>query len=304
MNTSIVGTVMDMKRFAVHDGPGIRTTFFLKGCSLRCIWCHNPEGISPKGQLAYYPHKCIQCGMCVKTCPAGAHLIGAEGHVFDRKRCLGCGACETVCLGNALKFYGREISAEKVIEIALEDRVFYEESGGGVTLSGGEPLLQADFCAAVAAGLKQHGVGTAIDTCGCVEWEAFERLLPVAEMFLFDLKHISPQAHKQLTGQENHRIIQNLTRLSGCGARIEIRIPLVPGCNDDPETIDGMGQLLGGLNIEKVRVLPYHSLARSKYASLGMRDTMPKVDSPDDAQIAWVVERLRGHGVTAVSGRA
>lgn len=293
---------MDVKHFAVHDGPSIRTTLFLKGCSLRCIWCHNPEGISPKPQLACYSHKCIGCGECAAICAAGAHAIQADEHVFNRSLCIGCGKCEPVCLGEALKLFGKEISVEEAVRIALKDHMFYGQDGG-VTLSGGEPLLHPDFCAEVASVLRTHHIGTAIDTCGCVPWSAFEKLLPFADIFLFDIKHIDPQAHRQLTGQDNLLILDNLHRLSNAGARIEIRMPLVPGCNDSDETLDGIGQFLGQMHIEKMRVLPYHSMARSKYAALGLKDTMPDVPSPDDGQLAKAVAQLQRFGVPAVSGR-
>jgi len=302
MAAPITARLMDVKRFAVHDGPGIRTTLFLKGCSLKCIWCHNPEGISYKLQLAYYTHKCIGCGECVPVCSNQAHTIGQNGHQLNRERCNGCGNCEAVCLGEALKLFGKEITVEEAVRIALEDRVFYAENGG-VTLSGGEPLLQAEFCAAVASALREHHIGTAIDTCGCVPWSAFERLLPLSDIFLFDIKHIDPDAHRKLTGQDNVLILDNLRKLSDAGARIEIRMPLVPGCNDSDETLDGIGRFLSEIHIEKMRILPYHSMARSKYAALGLEDTMPDVPSPDDAAIARAVAYLQRYDVPAVSGK-
>lgn len=302
MVAPITGRLMDVKRFAVHDGPGIRTTLFLKGCSLKCIWCHNPEGISYKPQLAYYTHKCIGCGECVPVCSNQAHTIGQNGHQLNRECCNGCGNCEAVCLGEALKLFGKEITVEEAVRIVLEDRVFYAKDGG-VTLSGGEPLLQAEFCAAVASALREHHIGTAIDTCGCVPWSAFERLLPLSDIFLFDMKHIDPDAHRKLTGQDNALILDNLRKLSDAGARIEIRMPLVPGCNDSDETLDGIGRFLSEIHIEKMRILPYHSMARSKYAALGLEDTMPNVPSPDDAAIARAVACLQRYDVPAVSGK-
>lgn len=299
-----LGLLMDVKKFAVHDGPGIRTTLFLKGCSLKCIWCHNPEGISSRPEMAFYQHKCLSCGECARVCTAQASRITAEGrHVFDRTACQACGACEPVCLGEAMKRFGRPVSVEEALSIALEDRAFYAHSQGGVTVSGGEPLLQMAFVRALFEELKREDIHTAVDTCGNVPWSAFEEVLPVADMFLFDIKHIDSQAHKALTGAGNERILDNLRKLSAAGARIEIRMPLVPGCNDAPDVLDGIGALLGELNIETMRVLPYHSMARSKYAALGLPDTMPQVDSPDDDQLLRAVERLRAHGVNAVSGR-
>lgn len=296
--------LMDIKRFAVHDGPGIRTTFFLKGCSLHCIWCHNPEGISGRPQMAYYPHKCIGCGECAAACPAQAQRFADGKHVYEREKCISCGKCEEACLGEAMHLFGRRTDPEEILPIAREDRLFYEQSGGGVTFSGGEPLLQADFCAATAKRLKEEGISTAIDTCGCVPFEAFDKVLPYTEIFLFDVKHIDSDKHRELTGQGNERILSNLRRLSDLGARIEIRMPLVPGCNDSPDVVRRIGAFLGNLNIEKMRVLPYHSMARSKYAALGMTDTMPDVPSPDDEHLNAVVDILRGCGVNAISGRA
>lgn len=222
------GLLMDVKRFAVHDGPGIRTTLFLKGCPLTCIWCHNPEGIYGRPQLAYYAHKCITCGECAGVCPRHAHAMTAQGHVLDRDACAACGACEEACLGEALKLYGRSITVDQAVQIAMEDVDFYAEKGG-VTLSGGEPLLQRGFTAAFLEQIKRRGVHTAVDTCGCVPWEAFESVLPYTDLFLYDIKHIDPRAHQRLTGKTNEAILRNIRRLSDVGARIEVRLPLVPG---------------------------------------------------------------------------
>ncbi len=303
-NQPVTGCLMDVKRFAVHDGPGIRTTLFLKGCSLKCIWCHNPEGIAAKPELAYYAHKCIGCGECVVACARGAHEMTANGHVFHRERCRACGACEAGCLGEALKLFGRPVTVAEALKIALEDRIFMEHSGGGVTLSGGEPLRQADFCFELLRALKAEQISTAVDTCGQVGWEAFAKVLPVTDLFLYDIKHIDSARHRALTGQGNELILDNLRRLSEAGARIEIRLPLVPGCNDDPATLAGIGRLLGGLRIEKMRVLPYHALARSKYQALGMPDTMPDASSPTDDDLNAAAAILQALGVPAVSGRA
>ena len=296
------GMLMDVKRFAVHDGPGIRTTLFLKGCSLTCVWCHNPEGIGFGAQMAYYAHKCIGCGECVAACRAGAQRMEAGRHAYVRAACTACGACEPVCLGEAMKRFGRRVSLEEACAIALEDRMFYGD-GGGVTLSGGEPLMQADFAAALLERLRKEGVHTAVDTCGNVDWAAFEKVLPHTDLFLYDVKHIDPQRHAALTGRSNEVILRNLRRLCETGKRVEIRMPLVPGANDDEATLRGIGALLGSLPIERMRVLPYHSMARSKYAALGMEDTLPRVESPTEAEVGRAVALLREYGVPAISGR-
>ena len=187
MKTAIIS---DIKRFAVHDGDGIRTTVFFKGCPLRCRWCHNPEGLSFRSELAYYAHKCIGCGACVSACPNGAHVIDVEGHRIDRTKCTVCGKCEAVCFSDALKLYGREGTVKSLLPELLADRDFYETSGGGVTLSGGECLAQADFCTELLKALKEENIHTAVDTCGFVKREAIDKVLPYTDIFLYDMKHI------------------------------------------------------------------------------------------------------------------
>lgn len=294
--------LMDIKRFAVHDGPGIRTTLFLKGCSLRCLWCHNPEGIRAEKQLAYYSHKCIGCGECVKVCSAGAHRISEIGHLFTRDSCICCGSCAAVCLGNALTLFGREIHVDEAYRLVTEDAIFYRETGG-VTVSGGEPLLHFAFVKALFTKLKASGIHTAVDTCGNVPWKNFAEVLPLTDLFLYDIKHIDPEAHKMLTGADNRQILENLQKLSDAGANIEIRMPLVPQVNDDEETLHHIGIFLQNLNITRMTVLPYHSMARSKYTALGMPDTMPDVPSPTDEALQKAVEILRHFGINAISGR-
>jgi len=294
--------LMDVKRFAVHDGPGLRTTLFLKGCSLKCIWCHNPEGICKERQLAYYSHKCIGCGECVKVCSVGAHKILETEHSFIRENCIGCGSCESVCLGNALNLFRKEIDVEKAYRIVTEDALFYRETGG-VTVSGGEPMLYPDFIKELFIRLNERRIHTAVDTCGNVPWESFQKILPVTDLFLFDVKHIDAEAHKRFTGSDNRRILENLVKLSDVGAKIEIRMPLVPGCNNGTETLRGIGAFLKNINITKMKILPYHSMARSKYAALGMEDRMPSVSSPTDDEINQAVDIMKDYGINAHSGR-
>lgn len=301
---AVTGILLDTKRFAVHDGPGIRTAFFTKGCPLKCIWCHNPESTLSAPQMGYYADLCRNCGRCVADCPAGAQEIISGRHDWSGSVCRACGRCEAVCPGGAMKQYGKVMTVEEALSLALEDRDFYEESGGGVTVSGGEPLVQKEFTLALLKAVKREGIHTALDTCAFVPRQALEDALAVTDLFLVDFKHADPEVHRKLTGQGNECIKSNLEFLSSRGARIEIRIPFVPGCNDSPENMESTGAFLGKLQIECVKLLPYHALARNKYAALQMPDTMPHAEAPAEEEIAKAVQILQRYGLNARSGRA
>lgn len=267
--------ILDIKRFAVHDGDGIRTTVFFKGCPLKCVWCHNPEGINREKQLAYYQKKCVNCGKCVSVCEAGAHKMQQGVHVLDRTLCVLCGKCEENCLGKALRIYGQEMTVDELLPILLQDKHYYEISGGGVTLSGGECLLYPDYCEELLTRLKNEGIHTAIDTCGFVKREVLNKIIPVTDVFLYDIKAINETVHEKCTGQTNKQILDNLKYLDESGAKLEIRIPYVPGFNE--EQIPMIAEFLSSFqNIIRVRVLPYHNFAGSKYQALGLDTTMPE----------------------------
>lgn len=269
------GIVSDIKRFAVHDGDGIRTTVFLKGCPLKCVWCHNPESIDFQPQIAYYKHKCVGCGQCVPVCPQDAHSM-EEGHRFDAQKCIACGACAKVCLGEAITYYGKEMTPEEVLEILLEDRIFYESSNGGITLSGGECLMQPEFCAVLLKKCKENGLHTAVDTCGFVSRETLDKVIPYTDVFLYDIKALDEDIHIRCTGKSNQIILENLKYLDEKGCKIEIRIPYVPEYNADQ--MEKIKDFLSGLkHIQKVKVLAYHNFAGSKYDALSMEYTLPTV---------------------------
>ena len=283
--------IFEIKRFAVHDGSGIRTTVFLKGCPLKCVWCHNPEGISFKAQTAYYEEKCIDCGGCVRVCPNGAHSITEKGHIFSREKCIACGKCAESCLGNALTFYGKEMSVDELLPILLEDKDFYETSGGGVTLSGGECLMQADFCRELLKKLKEEGINTAVDTCGFVSREEVDAVLPYTDSFLYDIKSFDEDVHLKCTGQSNKKILENLFYIDSLGKNIEVRIPYVPGYNS--EQIEKIAAVLKKLkNLSGVRVLPYHNYAAGKYKALDMKNTLPRT-LPEKEEILWAEKILK-----------
>ncbi len=266
--------ISDIKRFAVHDGDGIRTTVFFKGCPLKCVWCHNPESISFQPQLAFYHSKCVSCGECVSVCRSSAHKITPEGHVFERDLCAACGGCENACLGDSLKFYGKEMITDELLPLLLEDKEFYETSGGGVTLSGGECLCQADFCAELLQMLKKEGMNTAVDTCGYVPKESIDKVLPYTDTFLYDIKAIDENAHMKCTGKSNRIILENIKHIDSLGKAIEVRIPYVPNYNDNQ--MNQIAEFIRKLkNVTKIRVLSYHNYAGSKYEALDMENSLP-----------------------------
>ena len=261
-------TIFEIKRFAVHDGDGIRTTVFFKGCPLRCVWCHNPEGLTAAPQTAHYAHKCIGCGECKKP-------------NFTPKDCL----------GEATILYGKEVTVDELLKLLLEDKDFYDNSGGGVTLSGGECLMQADFCAALLKRLKENGIHTAVDTCGFAPRTAFNNVIPYTDVFLYDVKAYDENVHIKCTGVSNKQILENLKYLDSIGKDIEIRIPYVPDHNDCQ--IEKIARFLATLqNITKIRVLPYHNYAGSKYEALNLPNALPN-RLPTDEEIRKATETIK-----------
>ncbi len=279
MNTEI-GMIFDIKHFAVHDGPGIRTTVFLKGCPLKCSWCHSPESQSPVPEVAYYQDLCIGCGACVEACPNEAQTLGIPKII--RELCTGIGKCADECFPEAIVLYGRKASIKEILEEVKKDKLLYEVSGGGVTLSGGEPTMQPEFTSALLKAFKDHGYHTTLDTCGYVDWTIFKHVSKNANLILFDLKHMDSFTHQELTGVPNNLIISNLEKISDMGIELLVRVPVIPDHNDSEENFIAMGNFLGGLSgISTVELLPYHNLGTPKYSALGREYPLNGLRTPE-----------------------
>lgn len=267
MQTS--GMVFDIQRFALHDGPGIRTTVFLKGCSNRCQWCHNPESFSPQIQIQYYPSRCINCGLCVSVCPSGAHRLGNDGHMYDRGLCLMCGLCASACNTQALLCSGKRMSADEVLLEVNEDKAYYKSSGGGITISGGEPALQKEFLAALLEGAKQRGIHTAVETAGNYPFCNIEPSLKFIDLVLFDVKAFSPGIYERYIHGDRETIFHTLMRLDAAGKKIIARTPVIGGVNDTHEEIEAVAAHISNLqNLVHYQLIPYHALGKAKSEAL------------------------------------
>lgn len=266
----VSGCIFDIQRFSLHDGPGIRTTVFLKGCNLSCFWCHNPESVNRKPELQIYAHKCIGCGRCAGICPQNAIRRVGEQNVFLRELCTGCGSCTAECFAGARVLAGKQFNTTDVMIEIEKDIPFYLSSGGGVTFSGGEPLLQVAFLKALLAACRERHIHTAVDTAGHVPYQCFEEIIPFTDLFLYDIKVMNERTHIQATGVSNRLILKNLQQLSRDCRNIIIRIPIVPGVNDDEENIRRTGEFLKQLDgVKKVELLSFHKMAAGKYDALG-----------------------------------
>jgi pyruvate formate lyase activating enzyme len=295
---SMTGRVFDIKRYSIHDGPGIRTTVFLKGCSLNCLWCHNPESVDPGPELMHWPGRCARCYACVAACPKGAIAKDAAGAVVvDRSKCDLCGECAEACLYDAMQLVGREMTVDEVLDEVEKDRVFYEQSGGGVTLSGGDPAVQPAFAEALLEGCRARGLRTAVDTAGFSANGALERLASKADLILFDLKVMDEARHREVTGVPNRPILGNLEKLAAAGTEVWVRLPLVAGVNDDDANVARTIAFLRPLRtIKRIGLLPYHSGGLEKARRIGKDAKFRKFESPSEPRIAAVEAAFRGAG--------
>ena len=287
---NIKATVFDIQRFSIHDGPGIRTTVFLKGCPLNCLWCHNPESKSKNPEVMLHKNSCIGCGECVKACESKLHSFTDDGHIIDRESCKKCGKCANACVSGALTVSGSEMTVDEVFREVMRDKSFYDNSGGGVTVSGGEPLMQSDFCYELLSLAKEQGISTACETSGFGKWENIERLASYIDIFLWDYKETSPELHKKYTGVDNSLILENLCKLDALRASIVLRCPIIPGLNDREEHFKGIADTANRYSsIMRVEIEPYHSLGKGKATAIGKDYPLAdlKSVSKDDAKV-WL----------------
>lgn len=297
------GQVFNIMKYAVHDGPGIRTTIFLKGCPLNCWWCHNPESQELEPQLTFFPNRCIGCMDCISACNENAITAVNGTVVTDLNKCKNNGDCTLVCFAEAREMAGNSMSVDEVVKEVLKDKVFYDESGGGVTFSGGEPLMQSSFLVEILKRIKELGIHITIDTCGFAPSEVVKEVAQLTDLFLFDLKHMNSEKHEKYTGVSNTLILKNLNMLHKMGKDIKIRIPVIPGFNNSKVELEDFKNYISTLkNVKEVNLLPYHSIGQEKYNRIGRQYKMKDVKEPSDEDMEKAAILMDGCGVKVKIG--
>jgi pyruvate formate lyase activating enzyme len=304
--SELKGLVFDLQKFAIHDGGGIRTVVFLKGCPLSCAWCANPESIKSTQEMNFIPNNCIGCEKCFAVCPQQAISQSSDRPVMpvvDKERCTLCGKCLKSCYAGALNIIGRHVSVAELMTMVERDRKFYDQSGGGVTFSGGEPLAQAGFLLAALQEARLRGIHTAIETNGFLQWEKLEPVLQYVDLALVDIKHMDTEQHAVLTGMPNGLILDNLQRMAAIGLPVRIRLPLIPGCNDSLENMQATAKFVKGLsNVQAVDILPYHRLGEMKWAQLDSACERPALLPPEEGHVQQRAEIFRTLGLKVSVG--
>lgn len=297
--TPSTGLVFDIQRFCLHDGPGIRTTVFFKGCPLQCAWCQNPESQKVTAELAYYRERCIRCRDCLRVCPENAILAEDEKWI-DREKCTLCGRCVDTCTSRGIELVGRNWNAEDLLGEVLKDQDFFSESGGGITLSGGEPMLQHAFLIEWLPRVKAHGIHVTMETCGLAEWPRIQRVAPFVDLFYFDLKVMNPEKHHHYTGVDNRIILENFMKLSANAKNLQARMPLVPGITSTPENISETSGFLKSAGHSIIHCLPYHKMGESKRIRLGAGEVSIDAASPTPEELDVAIAVFQKEGIDAV----
>ena len=295
---SVTGTVFNIQRYSIDDGPGIRTTVFFKGCPLSCVWCSNPESQNLAPELMHRESICKRCYRCVAACPVGAITVGADGIDIDRDVCTVCGDCVEVCPHDAMRITGREMTVDEVMDVIRRDADFYRDSGGGITLSGGEVLLQPDFALAVFKASKELGFHTTLDTAGQGDTEALKRLLPYVDLVYFDIKHIDPKVHRAQAGRTNEAILSNFKEVAASDVPVVVRVPVVPGFNDSSDAISDIADLVATESPgATVHLLPYHRYGQQKYDMLGLDYELAAAETPSPEFMKAARKIVEGRGL-------
>lgn len=293
----MTGRISNIQRFSLGDGPGIRTTVFFKGCPLHCAWCHNPETIRPQPEIMFHKTLCVNCGLCASVCANDAHTVSDGIHIFERSKCKVCGECAKICPRSALEIDSSVYSVDSVMKIVTEDIDFYKESGGGVTLSGGEPLSQPEFCAEIAKKCHESGISVLIDTSAQAEFAVFEALLDYADEYYVDLKAATEDDYKKMTGGRLFPVCDNIKKLCAAGKNVTVRIPVIPGHNYDVDYMKKMASVLAGTGAKRVDLLPFHSLCSEKYAALGKKYAYDGIKSLSKEDLVPLVDAFEGFDV-------